>query len=688
MLDQRSAPPNPLLDPSDLPYGLPAFDQITVEAYRPAIQQAMDEQLQAVAAIAADPAPPTFANTLVPLELSGVRLERALAILQNISSADTSDEIDAIDSELAPKLAAHDDAILLDSALYARVKAVAASEQEDLDPESRYLIERYLTRFRLAGAGLDDAGKKRLKEINERVATLKRQFKIRLQADSNELALVADDPAELEGLSEGELSAAATAAAARGLEGKFLIPLVLPTAHPHLASLSKPQTRERLAAAQAARGARGNEHDTRAILLELARLRAELAQLLGFEHYAALRAADSMAGSAEAVRDLLTRVGAAAAVSAAREQEKLEGLAGQQLRAADWPFYAERLRTAEYDIDRAALRPYFEAERVLRDGIFFAAQRLFGLTFTERPDLSGYHPDVRVFEVSEEDGTPVGLYLLDLYARESKRGGAWMSSFVDAASLTGFTTAVVVNNLNVPKPAEGEPTLLTFDETTTLFHEFGHALHGMLGRSTYPQLSGTNVFTDFVELPSQLYEMWKFWPEVMANYAIHHQTGEPIPAELVERLRATTTFNEGFYTSEYAAAALIDLAWHSLKPDQVPTDPEQIPAFEAAALREVGLDNDVLPPRYRSSYYSHIFSLGYAASYYAYLWSEVLDADTEQWFIHNGGLLRENGQAYREHVIGFGGTREPLAAYVEWRGRPAPIEPLLTRRGLLDPPAA
>ena len=673
---------NPLLDTSDLPYGLPRFAEIGIDDYAPAITAAMAEQLDAVAAITTDGAAPTFTNTLIPLELSGVRLGRALRIFGNIASADSNEEIDELDAELSPKLAAHNDAIVLNGPLYLRLQAIDV-EGEDLDSESEYLLERYLTWFGLAGAGLNDADKEQLKALNGRIAELETKFKIALQADSNELAVEIDDPAELDGLTDGEISAAAAAADARGLSQKHLITLVLPTAHPYLSSLTDPAVRERLSSAQRTRGSRGNAHDTRKLLLETVRLRAKRARLLGFDTHAALVTADSTAKTPEAVRTMLTKLAQPAAINARLEQTHLEQSAGGPITAADWPFYAEQVRTANHDLDYAALRPYFEAERVLKDGVFYAAEKLFGLSFTERHDLAGYHPDVRTFEVKEEDGTPVGLYLLDLYARDSKRGGAWMNSLVDAAALTGSQTAVVVNNLNVPKPAAGEATLLTFVDANTLFHEFGHALHGLLGRATYPELSGTSVFRDFVEFPSQLNEMWMLWPETLANYAFHHETGEPIPTELIERLRAARTFNEGFLTSEYLAAALLDLAWHSLAPEDVPVDPEQVSTFEANALAEVGLDNPAVPSRYSSPYFAHIFAGGYSASYYAYIWAEVLDADTAAWFEANGGLTRENGELYRQHVIGFGGTREPLAAYVEWRGRPAPIEPLLVRRGLV-----
>ena len=675
---------NPLIATSELPYGLPPFAQIKFEHFRPAIEFAMAEQTQAIAAITANPDPATFANTVLPLELAEVRIERVLSIFQNRAAADMDDQINALQAELAPKLAAHEDAILLDSTLFARLATVEAAAEE-LDPESAYLLERMMVRFRLAGAALGDEDKQRLKQLNERIAALQVEFKVRLQADSKALALVIEDPQELDGLTAGELAAASLAAQARGLDGKYLITLVAPTAHPYLASLTNPEVRERLMVAQRSRGARGNDNDTRGIALEILRLRAQLAQLLGFQDFAALRTANSTAKTPADVRGLLERLAPAAAASARAEQAKLEANAGRPLRPSDWPFYAERVRAAEYDVDTAALRAYFELERVLRDGVFFAANKLFGLTFTERPDLVGYHPDVRVFEVKEEDGTPVGLYLLDLYARDSKRGGAWMSSFADAARAIGSETAIVINVLNVPKPSAGEATLLTFTETSTLFHEMGHALHGLLGKANYPSLSGTAVFRDFVELPSQLNEMWMLWPETLANYAVDHDTGEPIPAEVVERLLAARTFNEGYETTEYLAASVIDLAWHSLAPNQVPTDPEQIPAFEAAALEAAGLNLPLIPPRYTASYFSHIFTLGYSASYYAYIWADVLVGDTSEWFEANGGLRRQNGAAYREHVLSFGGTREPLAAYVEWRGRKAPVEPLLRRRGLLTP---
>jgi peptidyl-dipeptidase Dcp len=672
---------HPMLLPSDLPHQLPRFADFTDDDFRPALDEGMAAQLAAVAAISAQSEPATFDNTVVALERSGEELSRVLRIFSNKASADTNEQIDELRASYAPKLAAHSDAIALDPDLYQRLLAV--HEQRDaLDPEARYLVERYVIEFTLAGAALEEDDKARLRKLNEQISAQETAFEITLQADTNDLAVVIDDESDLAGLTPGEISAAAAAAASRGLDGKWLLTLVLPTAHPHLASLTDRDVRRRLSEAQRARGSRGGAHDTRQIALDVLRLRAERAQLLGFANHAELVTKDNTAGTPAAVREMLGRLAPPAAGNARREQAALSAQAGFPVEAHDWPYYAEQVRSAEYDVDLAALRPWFEAERVLQDGVFFAANRLYGLTFAERTDLDGYHPDVRVFEVKEEDGTAIGLYLLDLYTRDSKRGGAWMSSFVSQSELLGIETAVVFNNLNVPKPAPGEATLLTYDETRTLFHEFGHALHGLLARATYPRFAGTAVFRDFVEYPSQVNEMWILWPEVLASYAVHHETGEPIPADVVERIEASSTFNEGFGTSEYLAAALLDLAWHELGPDEVPTNPADVLRFEAEALAAVGLDNPAVPTRYSTPYFAHSMT-SYASAYYSYIWSEVLDADTVAWFKDNGGMTRENGDLYRKYVIGIGGTKDPLASYVEWRGRPAPIEPLLERRGLV-----
>lgn len=670
---------NPFLTPSTLPYALPPFQQIEPEHFAPAFDAGMAEHRAEIDAITADPAPATFENTLVPLERSGRLLYRAMKAFYAYASADASPAIEELQSTYAARFTAHADAIRLDPALYARIEAVHA-DRGSLGDEERHLVERHHTELTLAGAGLDESEKGELRALNERIATLSTSFEQALLADSNDLALHVEDRAALDGLTDGELSAAAAAARSRGLEG-YLVSLVLPTDHPHQAVLTDRETRRRLLQAQLSRGRRGGEYDTREILLDLVRTRARRARLLGFESHAAAVTADNTARTPAAVRDLLDRLAPKAAANARDEQQALSDLAGFDVEAHDWSYYAGKVRVAAYDVDLAALRPYFESERVLVDGVFFAATRLFGVTFTERTDLVGYHPDVRVFEVHEEDGTPVGLYLYDLYTRDTKRGGAWMNSLVDQNALLDMPTAVVMNNLNVPKPADGQPTLLTFDEVTTLFHEFGHALHGLLARVTYPKFAGTSVFRDFVEYPSQVNEMWMLWPEVVANYALHHETGEPLPRAVVDRIEAARTFNEGFATSEYLAAALLDLAWHELTPEEADavTDVEE---FERAALAKVGLDNPAVPPRYSSSYFAHVFAGGYASAYYSYIWSELLDADTVEHLERTGGLTRENGDDFRRYVIGPGGSTDLLASYREWRGRDAPVEPLLRRRGL------
>ena len=677
---------NPLLAPSDLPYGLPRYDLIRPEHYLPAFEAAFAQQRDEVAAITRVRSMPTFENTLVPLEESGELLGRVSRTFYTVSSADATPEIQEVEEALAPLMSAHEDAIRLDAQLYWRVKTVHDQLDElDLEPEQRYLVQRHYREMTHAGAALDEDAKTRLTELNQQLASLTTTFEKNLLADTNELAVVFDDAAELDGLDEGALSAAAQAAADRGLDGKYVVTLTLFTGHPYLANLTNRASRARIMEASRGRGSRGNSHDNRETLLRIVRLRAERAALLGYPTHAAYVTADQTAGSPEAVHAMLRRLAAPAAGNARREQADLqaiidEGDSSFPLEAHDWAFYTERVRTAKYDIDTAALRPWFEAERVLRDGVFHAATQLYGITFAERSDLTTYHPDARVFEVSNADGSPLGLYILDLYTRDTKRGGAWMNSIVTQSRLRG-TAPVVVNNLNVPKPAPGQPTLLTLDEVTTLFHEFGHALHGLFAVVTYPHFGGTAVFRDFVEFPSQVNEMWIMWPEVLANYAKHVETGEPLPQDVVERLRASETFNQGFATSEYLAAAWLDQAWHSLTADEAAADID-VAAFEAAALADIGLDTPTVPTRYSSTYFAHVFSGGYSAGYYSYIWSEVLDADTVEWFRDNGGLVRANGDRFRDRLLGVGGSKDPLEAYRDFRGRDAEIEPLLKRRGL------
>lgn len=673
---------NPFLAPSTLPYQLPPFAEIRDEHFAPAIEQGMAEQLAEIQNITRRRDMPHFENTMVPLEQSGQLLTRVLRVFYNKASADSNDVTNALEEELAPKLAAHEDAIKLDSALYWRIAQLHAQlDSLSLTPEQRYLVERHYTEMTLAGAGLDDEQKSRLSELNARISTLETRFEKNLLSDTNDLALVIDDPAELDGLSPGELSAAAQAAADRGLDGKYLITLVLPTGHPWLESLTNREMRERIMAASRARGSRDGDYDNRPVLLEIARLRAERAELLGFANHAAFVTADETAKNPERVAAMLERLAPAAARNAAAEQAKLEALAGHPIEAHDWAYYNEKVRKADYDVDTSELRPYFEAERVLQHGVFAAATAVYGITFSERHDLVGYTEEVRVFEVRNEDGSDLGLYLLDLYTRDSKRGGAWMNELIGQNTLLEHPT-IVVNNLNVPKPAAGEPTLLTYDEVNTFFHEFGHALHGLFAHVTYPRFTGTNVYRDFVEFPSQVNEMWMLWPEIVNDYAVHHVTGEPIPVGTLDRVRSAQLWGEGFATSEYLAATLLDQAWHTLSADEAAAVTD-VAAFEAAALKRVGLNNPAVPTRYSSTYFAHTFSGGYDAGYYSYIWSEVLDADTVQWFEENGGLTRANGDRFREYILGIGGTRDPLEAYREFRGRDAVIEPLLERRGLV-----
>ncbi|MEC8761744.1 MAG: M3 family metallopeptidase [Actinomycetota bacterium] len=677
---------NPLLAASPLPYGLPDYRAIRPEHYLPAFTEAFARHRREIDAITNVAAAPTFENTLVPLERSGELLHDVASAFYTVSSADATPEIQEIEEALAPLMAAHTDAVQLNPELYRRIASVHAQLDDlNLAPEDRYLVERHYREMTHAGAGLDEAQKARLTEINGRLSTLTTTFEKNLLNDTNDLAVLFDDVTELDGLTEGELSAAARAAADRGITGGWLISLTLFTGHPYLGSLHNRRSRERIMAASRARGTRDNGNDNRPVLREIVQLRAERAELLGYRSHADYVTSDETARSPEAVRDLLFRLAAPAARNARTEQASLQAMADDQaepftIEAHDWAYFTEKVRSAEYDIDTAALRPWFEAERVLQDGVFRAATQLYGITFTERPDLPGYHPDVRVFEVFNADGSALGLYLLDLYTRDSKRGGAWMNSIVSQSQLRG-TAPVVVNNLNVVKPEPGTPTLLTLDEVTTFFHEFGHALHGLFATVTYPHFAGTNVFRDFVEFPSQVNEMWIFWPEIVAAYARHIETDEPLPAQVVERLNATESFNQGFATSEYLAASWLDQAWHSLRSTDG-ADAVDVAEFEAAALAEIGLDNPAVPTRYSSTYFAHIFSGGYSAGYYSYIWSEVLDADTVEWFRENGGLTRANGDRVRERLLGVGGSKDPLEAYRDFRGREAEIAPLLRRRGL------
>ncbi len=669
---------NPFFSRSTLAYELPPFAEVRVAHYAPALDRGMAEQLAEIEAITGSGQPPGFDNTVVALERSGALLRRVESVFHNQVSADTSPELDALNAEYSPKLAAHRDAIQLDSALFARIDALyARRDRLGLDPESLRLLERYHTDFVRAGARLGPAEQERLRELNAELAALGAAFQQNLAADTQAAALVLHSPEELAGLAPDAIAAAAANGTARGHDGRYVLSLKLFSNQSELAWLHDRTVRRRLLTASLGRALGSN----REIVVRMARSRAERAALLGHRNHAAHVVGDMTAGSTEAVEDLLARLIPPAVANARAEAEALraELSDGQRLEPWDWTYYAERVRRSRYDIDAATLRPYFELERVLADGVFFAAGLVYGLRFAERSDLAGYHPDVRVFEVSDED-RPLGLYLLDAYARPGKRGGAWMSQLVGQSRLLG-QQPVVVNNLNVARPPAGEPTLLTFDEVRTLFHEFGHALHGLLSDVRYPTFSGTRVPRDVVEYPSQVNEMWMVWPRVLANYARHHETGEPLPVDRLERLAAAERFGEGFRTVEHLAAVVLDWKWHTLDAHEDPGDAE---AFEAAVLRDAGLAVPGIPPRYRSTYFAHVFAhdINYSAGYYSYLWSEVLDADTVEWFRENGRTVRDSGELFRRGLLAKGGSADLMESFRAVLGREPRIEPLLARRGL------
>ena len=676
---------NPLLTESTLPFHLPRFDQITDDDFSPAFEQGMAQELQEVAAIAADPAPATFDNTIVALERSGQLLQRVDRVFSNLAGANTNPTMQRIEREMAPKLSAQRDAIRLNGALFARIQRLYDDRaQLGLDAESNRLVERYYKDFVRAGAKLSEADKAKLRAMNAELATLQTRFSQNVLKETNASALVIDGRAELAGMSAGEIAATEAAARAEHKDGKFVLRLLNTSGQPALGSLENRALRERLQKTSVGRCSHGGEFDNRDVVLRITALRAQRAALLGYASHAAYVLEDQTARTPAAVNELLARLAPPAVANARREAADIQAIIDQEhggfaLTAWDWDFYSEKVRRTRFAFDESQLRPYFELNHVLQDGVFFAANRLYGVTFKERHDLPVYQPDVRVFEVLDADGQPLALFLADYYARPSKRGGAWMSGYVGQSGLLG-TKPVIANHLNIPKPPAGEATLLTFDEVRTMFHEFGHALHGMFSRVKYPRFSGTSVPRDFVEFPSQVNEMWAVWPEVVQNYAKHYQTGAPMPPELLAKMLATQKFNQGFMTTEYLAAALADMAWHELKPGEVPAD---VPAFEAAALQRAGVEFAPVPPRYHSTYFSHIFSgLAYSAGYYSYIWAEVLDADSVEWFSQHGGLSRTNGDHFRQTVLSRGGSAEALTLFRDFTGGDPHIEPLLKRRGL------
>lgn len=674
---------HPLAEPSTLPFGLPPFADLRVEHLAPAFEAGMAEQMAEIDAITSDPEPPTFGNTLLALERSGQLLSRASHLFFNLLSSVSSPQIRAVETQYAPRLAGHNDTIRLNGDLFARIDSVHDARDElDLPEQDRALVERYHLDFVLAGARLDAAGQERLRGLNQQLSRLSTTFAQNLHSATEAAAVVLTDRADLDGLSESEIDAAAAEATARGSDGSYLIALILPSGQPAMSRLRSRRTRRRLHEASVTRASTG-EFDNGPVAIEMAGLRAARAELLGFATHADAEVVDQTAHTSAAVDELLTQLVGPAVEGAEAEAKILTELAaadGIELAAWDWAYYSEQVRAQRYSLDVASLRPYFALERVLQDGVFFAATQVYGITFELRTDLVGYHPDVRIWEVRDADSTAIGLYLGDYFAREGKRGGAWMNSFVEQSELLN-QFPVVVNNLNVTRPVSGSPALLTLDEVDTLFHEFGHALHGLFSQVRYPRLSGTSVPRDFVEFPSQVNEMWALWPEVLANYAVHVETGEQLPSESVQAIKAAELWGQGFGNYEYLAATLLDQAWHRI-PDG--TTIADAATFEAEALRAAGMGMDLIPPRYRTTYFQHIFVNDYAAGYYSYIWSQVLDADTVEWFRENGGMSRSAGDIFRKRLLSVGGSVESLAAFRAVRGRDAELAPLLRRRGL-DP---
>jgi len=686
---------NPLFSTSALPLRYPQFDQIKDAHFAPAFDAGMAEELKEIEAIAAQTDAPGFENTIIALQQSGRLLRNAQRIFFNLNSTDTNETRQQLNRDYAPRFAAHRDAIMLNEALFARVDALHhLNEHEplDLDPESLRLIERYHTAFVRAGAELGAEDKARLKAINGQLASLGAKFSDAVLDEVNASALAVATEDELDGLTPAQIAAAAEEAKTRGLEGQYVLTLLNTTGQPLLPQLNHRGTRERLHRASVTRGSRGNEFDTTGIVSEVLKLRDERAKLLGYASHAAFVLADETAGSIEAVNAMLGQLAPAAVANARREGADLQAMIDREqatkgepsftLEPWDWAYYTDKVQKARFEFDDNELKPYFELRNVLENGVFYAATRLYGISFQANTTLPTYHPDTWVYDVFNEDGTQLAIFIFDPYARASKRGGAWMNSYVVQSRLEG-TSPVVANHLNIPKPPAGEPTLLTWDEVVTAFHEFGHALHGMFSDVTYPYFSGTSVPRDFVEFPSQVNEMWADWPDILANYAKHYQTGEPLPQALLDRKLASGTFNEGFKTTEYLGAAMLDQYLHQLPTARIPAAHE-VMTIEAEALKSAGLDYAAVPPRYRTPYFSHIMG-GYSAGYYAYIWSEVLDANTVEWIKANGGLKRENGDRFRQTLLSRGGSQDAAQLFRDFTGHDPRIEPLLVKRGLVSP---
>jgi peptidyl-dipeptidase Dcp len=677
---------NPFFEDWTLPFGMPPFDRIEDDHFIPAMERGMEEHLAEIEAIAQRKDAPTFDNTIVAMERAGQLLGKVTRVFFNLSGADTNEQRQAIQREMSPRLTAHSDAIQLNPQLFAKIDTLYQQRDElGLDAESLRLLEDYHRRFVRSGARLDEEQKARLREINGELARLGTEFSQNVLKEVNDSAVVVDTAEELAGLTDAQIQAAAAEAADRGLEGKYVLTLMNYSSQPQLSSLANRDVRRRLMEASLTRGARGNEFDNREIVSRVLTLRAERANMLGYDTHADFVLEERTAGTVEAVDAMLSQLAPAAVANARKEGADLQAMIEEtesepfELASWDWPYYADKVRQARYDFDESLIKPYFELESVLVNGVFYAAEQVYGITFEERPELPVYHPDVRVWEVTDADGETLAYFYGDFYARPSKRGGAWMNSYVGQSGLLG-TSPVVANHQNIPKPPDGEPTLMTLDEVTTMFHEFGHALHGMFSDVYYPSFAGTAVPRDFVEYPSQVNEMWATWPSILENYALHYETGERIPQELLDRVIEAEKFNEGYRTTEYLAASILDMCYHTRPADQIPAA-DEILDFEAQCLEEAGIAYDPVPTRYRTTYFSHIMG-GYSAGYYSYIWSEVLDADSVKWIKENGGLTRENGDHFRATLLSQGGSKDAMQLFEDFTGRAPDIQPLLDRRGL------
>jgi len=676
---------NPFYSESELFFQYPPYDQINDAHYAPAFKRGMEIQLEEIDSIVTNPEPASFENTLVAMQRSGQMLGRVSRVFGAMTSAHTNDEIEAVRAELAPIRAAHGDAIRLNRVLFERIKQVYESRNEaDYDAESHRLIEETYKDFVRAGALLSSEEQEVLKAYNAELASLQTSFSQNLLNEVNDKAIVVDSTEELAGLSDAQIALAAEAANARGLDGKYVIALLNTSVQPVLSSLQNRALRERVYRTSISRGNSGGDYDNRENLSKITRIRADRANLLGYDNHAALGLSNQTALTAEAVNERLATLAPPAVRNARREAADLQQMidlqgGGFELAAWDWAFYTEKVRQERFDFDASELRPYLELDNVLENGLFYAAEMVYGITVEERTDLPVYQEDVRVWEVFDADGSTLALFTADFYARGNKNGGAWMNAAVPQSELMGFRP-VIGNHQNIPKPADGEPTFMTWSEVITLFHEFGHALHGMFSDVRYPRFSGTSVPRDFVEFPSQVNEMWASWPEVLENYAVHYETGEPIPRDLLNKIFASSQFNQGFETTEYLAASLLDQAWHQRASEDLPSADELL-EFESKALADAGVAVEYIAPRYRSTYFSHING-GYSAGYYAYIWSEVLDADAVEWFKANGGMNRENGDRFREELLSKGGSVDAMTLYRNFSGSDPDIKHLLDRRGL------